>query len=75
MNTGYYIISVWGGVETELHGPYESDEQRDEAAKRIRATLGEESSVHALDAIGAATLTLSDYSGAFFMETIASVTE
>jgi len=30
-----YLVEVWGGVEPMLHGPYESEDERDSEALRI----------------------------------------
>jgi hypothetical protein len=32
-----YVLTVFGGVSPELHGPYKSAENRDRAAKKLHA--------------------------------------
>lgn len=37
-----YLLHVWGDVEPNLLGSYDTDDRRDEAALRIRAEEGED---------------------------------
>ncbi len=63
-----YLISVTGGVEAELHGPYDKDEQRDEQAAYIANDQDEgEDSLFPLDlsisSNGTVALSIDCYSG------------
>jgi hypothetical protein len=35
--TKRYLLSVDGGIEPQLHGPYQTEKSRDAAARRIHA--------------------------------------
>lgn len=60
-----YLVFVWGGVDAQLHGPFESEDDREAAARQL--IRDEESSVHWLDVDSPAvpTVDVGDYSGAF----------
>lgn len=36
MKENYYLLAVWGDVDPEIHGPYDTPEERDEAAGELR---------------------------------------
>lgn len=69
----YYLVPVWGDIEPETRGPYDSEEERDRAAREIRAQDIEDNGYD--DRSGLYTLTIKDgkpeidgYSGGFFEE-------
>ena len=64
--TGYYVLFVDGDVEPFLYGPYSTEEERDEAASKIRAEDRHElkSAIYRLDCRPAPRI--DTYSAAFF---------
>jgi hypothetical protein len=32
----YYVLGVWGDVEPRLYGPFDTEEERDSEARRIK---------------------------------------
>jgi hypothetical protein len=65
----FYVIEVFGGVEAEVIGPFDSDEARDEEARRVRAQGGDdEYSAFWLDVDEAGRPSVGSYSGGFFAE-------
>jgi hypothetical protein len=66
----YYLITIWGDVEPELHGPFATEEARDQAALNHRKKQlddGEDfpDGIYPLDVIGGKP-EISTYSGGFF---------
>lgn len=45
MKNTYYLIGVQGGVEPSAQGPYETEDERDDAARQIRETQEEDDSL------------------------------
>lgn len=68
--TKYYLVPVVDGIEPELRGPYATEEERDAAAKRIRAEeqSGEDNDdcLFRLDIDEKGEPTIDTYSGGFF---------
>jgi hypothetical protein len=62
----YYVVFVEGDVEPTLHGPFSSEEARDEAARKLRKAdrLDPKSGIYRLDCTPAPKI--DSYSGAFF---------
>ena len=68
MEKRYYLIEVEGGVEALADGPFETDDERDDAAKLIRATQGEDDGLFWADVDERGTLTVGHYKARFFLE-------
>lgn len=66
----YYILFVWRDVEPSLHGPYDTPDDRDAAARQLREEEGDEHGIYPLDATG--QVEVDCYSGAFFEEEVAA---
>ena len=49
MKTFYYVVLVWDDVEPERFGPFDTEDLRDNEAKRLREVVGYESGVYAMD--------------------------
>lgn len=64
--TGYYVVFVDGDVDPYLHGPFQNEEERDRAARKLRAEDRQDlkSGIYRLDCTPAPKI--SAYSGAFF---------
>lgn len=65
----YYLLHVEDGISPEVRGPYESEDEQDAEAKRIRKEeQGDEDCLFwaAVDEKG--NLTAGAYSGGFFIE-------
>ena len=62
----YYVVFVDGDVEPYLHGPFRNEEERDQAARKLRAQDREDlkSGIYRLDCTP--TPKIDAYSGAFF---------
>jgi hypothetical protein len=58
------LLVVVGDTEPEILGPYETEEERDQAARDYRRENGDSDGVYALDMTG--TAEVAAYSGAFF---------
>ena len=71
MKTFYYVILVWDDVEPERFGPFDTEDLRDNEAKRLREVAGYESGVYALDIKASEepkTVEISSYSSGFFTD-------
>ncbi len=65
----YYLIFIWGDVEPHLHGPYRTEEERDQAAHELRKEEGDEHGYYPAQVTmvnGRPVLSIDAYSGAFF---------
>lgn len=64
--TGYYVVFVDGDVDPYLHGPFQNEEERDQAARKLRAEDRQDlkSGIFRLDCTPAPKIYA--YSGAFF---------
>ena len=45
----YYVYFVVGDVEPELHGPFDSAEERDTKAKALKEKYGDDNGIYWLD--------------------------
>jgi len=34
----YYVLGIWGDVEPRLYGPFDSEDERDSEARRLKRT-------------------------------------
>lgn len=62
----HYVLVVWGDIEPQLIGPFETPGERDGKAREIRAQYGKENEIFPVDSAGA--IDINSYSGAFFDE-------
>lgn len=60
----YYVLFIYEDVEPQLRGPYASRRLRDEAAKKLRATEGEDHGIYKLETTGRCSV--EPYRGDFF---------
>lgn len=63
--TKHYVLFVFGCIDPSLRGPYTSCDKRDEAAKKIRNSEGDENGVFWLDVTDKGKVSVGSYSGAF----------
>jgi hypothetical protein len=63
-----YLLVVEGGVEPSVQGPYQTEDERDHAAKQIRRTQEEDDGLFWADIDDAAVLTGGAYTAGFFWE-------
>ena len=68
MKTTYYLIEVEGGVEPCVHGPYQTEEERDNAAKQIRNKQEDDDGLFMADVDEKGFLTVKSYVAGFFWE-------
>ena len=66
MKTTYYLIEVEGGVEPCVHGPYQTEEERDNAARQIHKDLGENEALFWANVDRTARLIVGSYPSRFF---------
>lgn len=66
-NTSYWLVYVWADVEPEIRGPYDSTEERDKDARKIRKEESEESGIYKLT-ISRGMPQIEPYTGIFFDE-------
>lgn len=62
----YYLLIIWGDLEPELEGPFDTEEDRDIRAKKFREEEGDEHGLYMLNSEGEAEVNA--YSGEFFEE-------
>ena len=63
-----YLLSVEGGVEPSVQGHYQTEDERDHAAKQIRGRQEEDDGLFWADIDDAAVLTVGAYAAGFFWE-------
>jgi hypothetical protein len=63
-----YLLAVEGGVEPFVQGPYQTEHQRDQAAKVIRRKQDEDDGLFWADIDEAAILTVGPYTAGLFWE-------
>ena len=64
----YCLVIIWDDVEPGLMGPYETPEERDEAAREFRETKGEEHGIYPLTITGnVKKIEINSYSGGDFV--------
>jgi hypothetical protein len=68
MKKTYYLLVIEGGVEPFLRGPYQTEDERDNAAKQIRRSCDEDDGLFWADIDEAALPTVGAYGTAFFWE-------
>ena len=68
MEKKYYLIEVEGGVEVFTEGPLETEKERDQMAKLIRATQEEDDSLFWADVDERGALTVGSYMAGFFLD-------
>lgn len=66
MKKNYYLLEVEGGVEPSVQGPYQTEDERDRAAKQIRPRQEEDDGLFWADIDEAAILTVGAYAARFF---------
>lgn len=46
---GRYLVQMVGGLEPELRGPFQNEDKRDQAAKKVHEIMKDEDNIFALD--------------------------
>lgn len=67
MEKKYYLIEVEGGVEAFADGPFKTEDERDQVAKRIRTTQEEDDGLFWADVDEDGVLTVGSYTAGFFL--------
>lgn len=63
----FYTIFVWGDVEPEIFGPFDTEEERDEKSHEIRRKEGsDEGGLYMLNVSASGNLEVGAYTGGFF---------
>jgi hypothetical protein len=60
----FYAVHVYGDVEPNLHGPYQTEDERDQAARRLRKENDPMDGIYWLNA--GSNMAMGAYSGGFF---------
>jgi hypothetical protein len=68
MGKTLYLLAVEGGVEPSVQGLYQTEDERDHAAKQIRRRQEEDDGLFWADIDDAAVLTVGAYTAGFFWE-------
>ena len=68
MKKTLYLLVVEGGVEPSVLGPYQTEDERDHAAKQIRRRQEEDDGLFWADIDDTAALTVGAYTAGFFRE-------
>ena len=68
MGKTLYLLAVEAGVEPSIHGPYQTEDERDRAAKEIHRGQEEDDALFWVDVDDAAGLTVGSYAAGFFWE-------
>ena len=68
MKKKYYLLVVEGGVEPSVQGPYQTEDERDRAAKEIHREQEEDDGLFWADIDEGAVLTVGSYTAGFFWE-------
>ena len=63
-----YLLAVEGGVEPYVQGPYQTEDERDHAAKEIHRGQDEDDGLFWVDIDDIAVLTVGAYTAGFFWE-------
>lgn len=66
MQKAYYLIEVQQGVEPFVQGPFQTEDQRDEAARQIHETQEEDDSLFWADVEETGMLSVGSYHAGFF---------
>lgn len=63
----FFVLFIWGDVEPHLHGPYQTEEKRDNKVREIRRKEGVDGGgIYRAEVSKNGNLTVSPYSGGFF---------
>lgn len=68
MEKRYYLIEVEGGVEPSIQGPFQTEDERDDAAKQIHAAQEEDDGLFWADVDEDGGLTVGAYMAGFFLD-------
>lgn len=68
MQTKHYLIVVGGGVEPIAEGPFRTEDERDDIAKKIHAGQDEEDCLFWADVDDGGVLTVGSYIAGFFLD-------
>lgn len=68
MKKTYYLLITQGGVEPSVRGPYQSEKERDNAAKQIRGKQEEDDGMFWADIDRLAGLSVGSYPASFFWQ-------
>lgn len=68
MEKRYYLIEVHDGIEPFSQGPFESEDERDEIAREIRAGMEEDDCLFWADIDERGVLTVGSYTAGFFLD-------
>lgn len=70
MSARYYVLFIWQDVEPEIHGPYDTEDERDGMALilRQRDTDDLKSGIFPVEIDEDGALQVDSYSGGFFTE-------
>ncbi len=68
MEKRYYLIEVEGAVEPYARGPFNTEDERDNAAKQIRARQDEDDCLFWADVDENGGLTVGSYMAGFFLD-------
>ena len=64
----HYLIEVADGIEPSALGPFETDNERDEIAKQIRAGMDEDDCLFWAEVDERGVLTVGSYMAGFFLD-------
>jgi hypothetical protein len=62
----HYLLIVWGDLDPEIMGPFDTVEFRDRRAREIRKARGDKDGIYTLSAAG--KVEVDSYAGSFFEE-------
>lgn len=62
----FYVLIIWGDLEIQKCGPFNTAAERDFQARMLRREHGDEHGLHTLDIGPDGEPEVGDYSGAFF---------
>ena len=68
MEIKYYLIEVSGGVEPFAQGPFKTEHERDEIARKIHAGQDEDNCLFWADVNDRGVLTVGSYMAGFFID-------
>ena len=68
MNIDYYLLFIFDDVEPHLHGPFPTQKSRDEKAKQLRHSEGEQHGYFPIEITKGCKVSINSYSGVFFEE-------
>jgi hypothetical protein len=68
MKKKYYLLEVEGGIEPIVHGPYNTEDERDNAARQIRRSQEEDDGLFWAETDETGALVAGSYMAGFFWE-------